>query len=457
MLCGQTLRSTSHLLHMCPTGSPFFEMPEERLLTCVTTFVTRNRSPRRRSTPNFSIASSFGFSSKFNPLARPFVSESQKSKSRINPLARPFHPRVNLDSTLASLNSPHIPRREAQPSNFNTNSHIAHAIPASASAANYSHIAHAITVPVPTATPLSINASPDARAYAQNQHIATAICEPVTMTACPPHTVQAVTAPSYEAYSLESRVRTIQRTATRPNTEQLYELFTPSPLSHLISENVKSIQMIHHHLRDYPDRSLPNTLIGIRRYGARVGFVGHAKHTKHSNHSSIHNHMDVIDKYIEKEVAAGRIREVHTPPSSYFCSPLGLVPKKRDGKQTGWRMIFDLSYPHGRSVNDGIPKLYGTLQYESFQHALQVIARSGRNSLLLKKDLQAAFRHVSISPLDWHLLLFHWQGKYYVDTCLPFGLRTSPRLYNFFAEAIHWTLEHSLLRDYLCNPVDNAP
>jgi Reverse transcriptase (RNA-dependent DNA polymerase) len=74
---------------------------------------------------------------------------------------------------------------------------------------------------------------------------------------------------------------------------------------------------------------------------------------------------------------------------------------------------------------------------------LQVIAQSGPNSLLLKKDLQAAFRHVSTSPLDWHLFFFHWHEKYYIDTCLSFGLRTSPRLYNFFAEAIHWTLEHS--------------
>jgi hypothetical protein len=51
-------------------------------------------------------------------------------------------------------------------------------------------------------------------------------------------------------------------------------------------------------------------------------------------------------------------------PSHYYCSPIGLVPKKTDGVQTGWRIIFDLSCPEGCSVNDGILKEYGTITYE---------------------------------------------------------------------------------------------
>jgi hypothetical protein len=169
-----------------------------------------------------------------------------------------------------------------------------------------------------------------------------------------------------------------------------------------------------------------------------------AKCTLQPNHPSIHNHMEVIDKYIEKEISTGRVCEITgSLPSSFFCSSLGLTPKKRDGKQTGWRMIFNLSCPHRQSVNNGIPWEFGTLQYESFQHALHLIAQAGPNSLLLKKDLKTAFRQVSISPLNWHLFIFFWRGKYYIDMRLPFGLRTSPRIYNMFAEGIHWTLEHS--------------
>ena len=134
--------------------------------------------------------------------------------------------------------------------------------------------------------------------------------------------------------------------------------------------------------------------------------------------------MEVIDKYIDKEISAGRVCEITgNLPSSFFCSPLGLTPKKRDGEQTGWRMIFDLSCPHGQSVNDGIPQEFGTLQYESFQHALQLVAQAGPNCLLLKKDLKTAFRQVGISPLDWHLFIFSWRGEYYIDMFLAFGLR----------------------------------
>src|SRR5579859_7787171 len=60
---------------------------------------------------------------------------------------------------------------------------------------------------------------------------------------------------------------------------------------------------------------------------------------------------------------------------------------------------------------------------------------------MMKRDLKAAFCHIPISPCDYWLLLFEWQGRYYVDMFLPFGLRTAPRIFNLFAEALHWVFE----------------
>ena len=60
---------------------------------------------------------------------------------------------------------------------------------------------------------------------------------------------------------------------------------------------------------------------------------------------------------------------------------------------------------------------------------------------MMKRDLKSAFRHIPISPQDHWLLVFEWRGQYYVDMFLPFGLRTAPRIFNLFAEAIHWVLE----------------
>ena len=71
---------------------------------------------------------------------------------------------------------------------------------------------------------------------------------------------------------------------------------------------------------------------------------------------------------------------------------------------------------------------------------------------MMKRDLKSAFRHIPINPCDYWLLIFEWQGKFYVDMFLPFGLRTAPRIFNLYTEALHWifqTLEEWNLTHYL--------
>ena len=66
------------------------------------------------------------------------------------------------------------------------------------------------------------------------------------------------------------------------------------------------------------------------------------------------------------------------------CSPLGVVPKK-DGT---WRIIMDLSSPHGSSINDYISKDEFTLHYATFDQALSLVAHHGRNALMAKLDIK---------------------------------------------------------------------
>jgi hypothetical protein len=37
---------------------------------------------------------------------------------------------------------------------------------------------------------------------------------------------------------------------------------------------------------------------------------------------------------------------------------------------SGWRRIHDLSFPYGKSVNDGIREEYGSLIYQTFDNAI---------------------------------------------------------------------------------------
>jgi len=144
---------------------------------------------------------------------------------------------------------------------------------------------------------------------------------------------------------------------------------------------------------------------------------------------------------IQNELQKGCIKQISSLPQDLFCSPIGLAPKQTNDVQSGWRVIFDLSSPEGISVNDGIPKEYGTLVYETINDAIQLVAQAGRGAVMMKRDLKAAFRHIPINPCDYWLLLFEWNGQFFVDMFLPFGLRTAPRIFNLFAEALHWIFE----------------
>ncbi len=93
---------------------------------------------------------------------------------------------------------------------------------------------------------------------------------------------------------------------------------------------------------------------------------------------------------------------------------------KHDG---GWRRIHDLSYPKSTSVNDGIPRDRGALEYAAMDNAIAALIAQGRGAVLLKEDLADAFRHVPMAISDRWLLGFQWNLVFYMENFLPFGLR----------------------------------
>ncbi len=148
-----------------------------------------------------------------------------------------------------------------------------------------------------------------------------------------------------------------------------------------------------------------------------------------SNMSSASERPSVIDEFVATELAAGRIfGPVEAIHSSLHINRFGLVPK---GHGSGkWRLIVDLSFPAGGSVNDGIGPALCSLQYTSVDTACQNILRLGQGANLAKFDVSGAFRTVHVHLDDRHLLGMQWRGHIYVDKVLPFGLRSAPKLYN---------------------------
>ena len=80
---------------------------------------------------------------------------------------------------------------------------------------------------------------------------------------------------------------------------------------------------------------------------------------------------------------ATQARTFQTPPiPNLQCSPLGVVSKK-DGT---WHIIMDLSSPDWSSTNDYISKKEFSLHYGTFDQALYLVARYGRDALVAKLD-----------------------------------------------------------------------
>ena len=60
-----------------------------------------------------------------------------------------------------------------------------------------------------------------------------------------------------------------------------------------------------------------------------------------------------------------------------------------------------------------------------------------------------------MQPSDWTLLGIFWKQIFYVDTCLPFGLRSAPYLFTHLSTALHWILEQNYSVDHLPHYKEN--
>ena len=103
-------------------------------------------------------------------------------------------------------------------------------------------------------------------------------------------------------------------------------------------------------------------------------------------------------------------------------------------------MIMHLSAPKDHSINDGIDKEDFAFHYSTIDDAVQLIHKQGIRARLAKRDIKSAFRMIPVCYEDRDLLGIFWREKFYIDRCLPFGLRSAPGIFNEYAEALEWIL-----------------
>lgn len=190
--------------------------------------------------------------------------------------------------------------------------------------------------------------------------------------------------------------------------------------------------------------------------GVDIGFTG-ARDVERSGpnlpmHSAAVEAM--ADAIIMADVASGKkAGPFDAPPLPGFaCSPIGAVKKRGTWEQV--RVIHHLSYPFGGdSVNASIER--DELRLGRFDDACDAIRLLGIACLLIKLDVEAAYKQVPVRRADRALLGLRWRGKYYYELVLPFGLKSSGARWELYAAALHYFFQHHLGVELVIHYVDD--
>lgn len=181
------------------------------------------------------------------------------------------------------------------------------------------------------------------------------------------------------------------------------------------------------YLHNYDD----NIIVQYFRYSWPINYQSDVlpSSTLQNHSSAVTNNLCLLD-YLEEELIHRAIIGPSTcNPFSCPCvvSPLQTVPKRNSSKL---RVVHDLSFLDGASVNSGIPKdSYldndHKLQLPSVDRLIQFIRSHAPHCLIYNKDLARALRQILVDPKDVPFLGVATNNQLYFHTRFPFGLRSA--------------------------------
>ena len=150
--------------------------------------------------------------------------------------------------------------------------------------------------------------------------------------------------------------------------------------------------------------------------------------------------MDKLWVSIMKEVHLGHMLGPFPvqPIDPLICSLVGMVPRC-DSQEMG--CITHLSHPWGQSINTFINQEDAQTHYQTFEAAMELVARAGTGSYMAKEDFKSAFCNVPMCFANLNLLGIKVKSQFFIDTCLPFGASISCATVEDIATLIRWIAE----------------
>ena len=203
-------------------------------------------------------------------------------------------------------------------------------------------------------------------------------------------------------------------------------------------------------LKGFPDEQLVEFL----NFGWPLDFTAPQPPVpSYTNHETNEAFLQHIGRFLEEELTQkAMLGPFCAPPFSPWVqvSPMLTRPKKDSEKR---RVIVNLSYPEGRSVNDGITKAWYQgnpfeFKLPSITDLLKRVIIAGRGAYLWSADLARAYRQLRVCPLSTPLLGLFYNNSFYIDLAPPFGCRMSAMACARTTAAVVWLLEqhgHELL------------
>ena len=139
------------------------------------------------------------------------------------------------------------------------------------------------------------------------------------------------------------------------------------------------------------------------------------------------NYPKDIHAYLQEEMSHGGILGPYDTNPIELAHYSPFMSRDKSGSHNR-RVIIDLSWPKGSSINDGIHKdsYLGTdssLSFPTVENITDALKHLGKGSHLFKIDISHEFCHIKVDPEAYEILGLHWDGKDFINTCVLFGSR----------------------------------
>jgi hypothetical protein len=146
-----------------------------------------------------------------------------------------------------------------------------------------------------------------------------------------------------------------------------------------------------------------------------------------ANAPSAVEHSDFVSGAVEEMLAADAVTLLPPGVKPLVASPLGVVPKRGTDK---FRLTVSMRY---------FNKHLGKKDFK-FEGLKDLADLAEKGDYAVSYDLVSGYYHVGLFHASHTYVGFKWGGRYYVYSCLPFGLSTAPWVFSKAMRelVLHW-------------------